>query len=359
LFFAIILLVGSFTLALNAITLFQSRTGPGSALSHSVSPSPNTTTITLAKTIEPSVVYIDTSVAIPAGEVQYTSAGTGMIVTHSGEVLTNNHVVERATSIKIVLYGHKAAYKGKVIGVDPSRDIALLQIVSPPKDLTAVRLDTSASAGVGTPVIAIGNAFGIGSQPSVTVGSITAVNQSISASDTLSPTPAEILHGLLETNATIVPGDSGGPLVGLNGEVIGMDTAARTSNVLAGSAGYAIPINAAWSIALKIKNGRASPEIILGETAFLGVSASSSTNQKTLHGSGVVIAGVVAGSPAARAGITVGDSITAIGGKSVDSISAMRLAIRSYKPGNRIVITYTQPSSTPQTAKVILAGMPL
>ena len=272
----------------------------------------------IAKIIDPSVVDIYTSVAIPVGEPQYQSAGTGIIVTRSGEVLTNNHVVRQGIGIKIVLYGHKAKYGGRVIGVDPSRDIALLQIVAPPKNLTAASLGTSPSVEVGTPVMAFGNAFGTGNGPSVTAGSITAVGQTIKANDVLSPASTETLHGLLEMDATIVPGDSGGPLVDLGGKVVGMDTATQASSVLASPPGYAIPINTAWAVALKIKNGQASQKITLGETAFLGVSTLLSVSQKALPGSGVSVDGIVSGSPAARAGIVVGDSITAIDGKSVN-----------------------------------------
>ena len=201
-----------------------------------------------------------------------------MIVTSSGEVLTNNHVVEGATMISVSITGRTQPVSATVVGVDPTHDVAVLQLQGV-SGLPYVSLGDSSTVKLGTSVVAIGNALGLGGTPTVTSGQITALNRSIKASDQASSTP-ESLSNLLQTDAQIQPGDSGGPLVNSSGQVIGMDTAAASSD--GGPAiGFAIPINQARTIAQNIVSGNATGSIILGLSAFLGVDVQSANSGST------------------------------------------------------------------------------
>jgi S1-C subfamily serine protease len=255
-------------------------------------------------------------------------------------------------------------------------------------------------------VTALGNAEGKGGTPSVATGTVTALNQSITASDELS-SESEQLTGLIETNAPIQPGDSGGSLVNSYGQVIGMDTAASSSDQAQGQSStatqaYAIPINEAVSIAQQIEAGTTTADIHIGATAFLGVElgsdssssggfggssgfggfggsgssgsfggssgfggfggsdGSGSSGGQNSQGSttGVAIAGALSGSPAANAGLAAGDTITAIGGQSVSSAEDIAHALVKYHPGNSVSVTWVDQSGQTQTANLTLASGP-
>jgi S1-C subfamily serine protease len=169
--------------------------------------------------------------------------GTGMIVTSSGEVVTNNHVIDGASSISVTIGGGSKSYTATVIGTDASKDIALLQIQGV-SGLPTVTFGNSAQVQVGDSVVAIGNALALGSTPTVTTGIVSAENRTITAETDSGG--SETLSDLLQTDAAINPGNSGGPLVDSAGEVIGMDTAAASSEESGTSAqdiGFAIPSN--------------------------------------------------------------------------------------------------------------------
>ena len=162
--------------------------------------------------------------------------GTGIVLTSNGEILTNNHVINGATSVSVTDIGNGKTYKATVVGYDVSQDIAVLQL-SGASGLTTASTGDSSSVSVGDSVVALGNAGGVGGTPWVAAGSVTALNQSITASDESSGS-SERLTGLIETNADIQAGDSGGPLVNSHGQVIAMDTAASatTSSAATGTA---------------------------------------------------------------------------------------------------------------------------
>jgi S1-C subfamily serine protease len=314
------------------------------------------------------VVDIVTTLGYQGGQ----AAGTGMVLTSSGEVLTNNHVVDGATSITARIDGQGPTYTAKVIGTDRTDDVALIQLQGA-SGLTTVKLGDATKTSVGDPVVAIGNALNLPGPPTVTGGTITAVDQSITASDSAEGT-SERLSGLLQTDALLRPGDSGGPLVDAAGEVIGMDTAASNGTTFssASNVGFAIPINAATSIAAQIAAGHASATIHLGLPAFLGVQIqSSSTGQGNGSGirgglggsttpatSGAVIAGVPSGTPAQAAGLAAGDTIVAIDGKTISSPSDLSTAISTHRPGDTIRVTWVDQSGQSHTASVRLATGP-
>jgi S1-C subfamily serine protease len=303
-------------------------------------------------------------VASTLGYDQAESFGTGLVLTSSGEVLTNNHVIEGATSITVTDIGNGQSYKAKVVGYDQTKDIAVLQLQGA-SGLKTVRLGDSSTAAVGQRVTAIGNAGGKGGTPSVVTGDITALNASITASDEGSGT-TEQLSGLINDNAPIQAGDSGGPLVNSAGQVIGIDTAASSSTGFqfqqtSQTQAFAIPINEALSIANQIEHADASSTVHIGTTGFIGVEVMSASNAEQngiANGAGAAVEGVLQGTPAANAGLSAGDVITSIDGQSVSSPSALQAAMEQHHPGDRVTIGYTDQLGQSQSATITLANGP-
>ena len=300
------------------------------------------------------VVVIDTKLAYEHGR----AAGTGMVLTSSGEVLTNNHVIRGATSIRIVVPRTGRSYTAKVIGYDVSDDVALLQARAA-SNLKTVSLGSSAPVKVGQSVKAVGNAGGTGSLVSAS-GIVTGLRRTIAVSDDQGG--SESLAGLIETNAALRAGDSGGPLLNAAGKVVGMDTAASAAGGFQQSAstdGYAIPIDRALTIAKRIKTGKGSTSIHMGSTAFLGVEVMPLQEAGPYAGgSGAVIAGVFAGGPASAAGLVAGDTITVFGGRVVSSPSALPALLLTKKPGARVAVTYVDATGAGHSTTVTLASGP-
>jgi S1-C subfamily serine protease len=326
----------------------------------------------IAARVDPGLV----DVVSTDGDEQATSAGTGIVLTSNGEVLTNNHVIEGATAIKVTDIGNGKTYTAQVVGYDASQDVAVIQLENA-SGLTIASLGNSSSVQTGDSVVALGNAGGKGGTPSVATGTVTALNQSITASDELSGA-SEQLTGLVEDNADIQPGDSGGSLVNSYGQVIGMDTAASTGYSLQSPSGqsstgteqaYAIPIDEALSIAKQIEAGTTSTDVHIGATGFLGVeigSASEGSGSGSTGGfgggqsstSGVTIAGTLSGSPAANAGLGEGDEITALGGQSVSNAEDISQALIKYHPGDSISVTWVDQTGQSHTSTLTLASGP-
>lgn len=312
----------------------------------------------VASRVSGAIVDINTTVASLGQSAQ--AAGTGMILTSSGEVLTNNHVVEGSTSIKVTVPSRSGTYTATVLGVSPSADVALIQVQGV-SGLPTVTLANSSNLTVGQPVLAMGNALGQGGSPSVTQGTITALDQTITAnSDNGS---SEQLDGLIQSDAEISPGDSGGPLVNAAGQVIGMITAgeARGFRQTTSTVGYAIPASSAVSVVNEIRAGHASSSILIGPTGYLGVSvrdldASTAARLGLNVTSGALVRGVAQGSPAAQAGITANSVITAIDGSSIGSANDLGPAIQNHKPGDRIRVTWVDQSGTHTASATLISG---
>ncbi len=284
------------------------------------------------------------------------AAGTGMVLTSTGEVLTNNHVIDGATSIKVTVVSTGKTYTATVVGTDKTDDIAVLQITGA-SGLATAKIDSSAAVAVGDAVTGVGNAGGVGGTPSAAAGKVTATNQSITASDT-DGSNAEKLTGLIETDAAIQAGDSGGPLYNSSGSIIGMDTAASTSSRYSVTAqGYAIPIGTALNIATQIESGTSTSKIHIGDTAFLGVEIASQSVTGTTT-SGATVGGVIAGLPAAQAGITAGDVITSVAGHKVASATALSTIMDSLQPGQKVAVVWTTTAGTTHRATVTLVAGP-
>jgi S1-C subfamily serine protease len=222
------------------------------------------------------------------GETGDEDAGTGMVVTSNGEVLTNNHVVAGATKLQGKVIANGKTYTAKVLGTDATDDVALIQLEGV-SGLTTMSAGDTSSVTSGIAVAAIGNAEAKPGLPSVATGKITATGQSITAGE--DDGSSEQLHGLLETDADVIAGDSGGPLADSSGQVVGMDTAGSASDSGDDSqfgdsessgttAGFAIPITRALTIAKQIASGKASSTVVIGTPGLLGVEvAPDSTSQ--------------------------------------------------------------------------------
>jgi len=384
-------------LAVAVVLLFFTPTSGSSLPGSGAVPAPAPSDAPLASSqqdivnkVKPGLVLINTT-------LQYNSevaAGTGMVVNADGLVLTNNHVIEDSTKITATVTSTGKTYPARVVGYDQTGDVALIQLQNA-SGLTTVPIGNSSSVKAGEAVVAMGNAEGQG-HITATPGHVTALNQTITASDEAGSTTSETLYGTIQTNADIVPGDSGGPLASTAG-VIGMDTAGNDSGDQQGpAAGFAIPINAALSVARQIAVGHASSVITVGYPPFLGVfvGAGSSSDPRTQaqqqeqqqNGgsdgsgstqecyssnadltipsviapvrSGTLIDGTICGSPAASARLTGGAVITAVNGQAVGSPDDFARIMTRFHPGDTISVTWVSPSGQRTTSSVHLTAGP-
>ena len=293
------------------------------------------------------VVVIETALGYQGG----AAAGTGMVLTPSGEILTNNHVIRGATTIRIVIPGTSRSYRAKVVGYDVADDVAVVQAVGASNLRT---ITTASKVSVGDAVTAVGNAGGTGALTSAT-GSVTGLAQAITVSDDQGG--AARLTGLIETNANVLPGDSGGPLYNRAGQVVGMDTAgsaAYVSRSSGASDAYAIPIAKALSIVKQIESGKSSARVHVGATPFLGIEIQTVRRFST----GALIVGVAPGGPAASAGLAPGDVITAIDGRAVSSPATIPSLLLAKKPGATVTIAYADSYGSSHSARVKLGSGP-
>jgi putative serine protease PepD len=322
----------------STVTIHESNADPGAAVL-----SGNVTIPQLVKEVIPAVVSID--VKSHGNEDE----GTGMIISSSGEVVTNNHVIELYTdggdtgSITVTEYGHKTADPATLIGYDTQQDVALLKINNPSSKLPTVTLGSSSKAVVGDSVVAIGNALGLAAgTPTVTQGIVSALGRSVSAGG--EGTVTENLENLIQTDAAINPGNSGGPLIDTAGQVIGMNTAVAGSSSTGTDAqniGFAIPIDEVESLLPELQKG--GPAANNG--GYLGVDITTLTPAlREQYGftptSGVVVLSVISGSPAKKAGLMEGDVIVALDGTAVTSAASLQSVIQKDKAGQNIQITY-------------------
>ena len=313
----------------------------------------------VTRKVSPSVVDINTTIQTASGSA--AAAGTGLIITSSGDVLTNNHVVEGSVSIKVTIQGKSGRYTATVVGVDPADDLAVIHITGM-SGLPTVTMGDSSAMKIGDTVFALGNALGLGGAPRVTQGNVTALDQSITASDNGSH--PEQLTGMIQTDAEISPGDSGGALVNSAGQVIGIITAGEAQGFRSTSTtiAYAIPSSKATDIADLILAGKAGNGIYIGPVGYLGVAvqdvdAATASQLGLSVDSGALVRSVVAGSPAEHAGITAGSVITGVNSSVVDSSDSLGNALHQFKPGDRVTISWVT-GSAKHTASVTLTTGP-
>jgi S1-C subfamily serine protease len=340
--------------------------------------------------VEPALVDI-TSTLSYASE---TAEGTGMILSPSGLVLTNNHVIDGATTVRVSLAANPGhGYPARVIGYDSADDVALLQLTGA-SGLAAVSIGNSAQVRVGTPVLALGDAQGRG-RVTPARGYISGLNRSIQASDEGSGTTEDLNH-MLQTSAQIQQGDSGGALANSAGQVIGMVTAANTSSggQPGGSMGFAIPINTALAIARQIAAGQSSSTVYIGLPGFLGVEVAQSNSANPQQqaaderrsgdnqggprglacvadgqepgvprriapaGSGALIMGVLCGTAAQSAGLAAGGVITSVDGQAVTTPGSLSAITARYRPGGVVSVGWVAVNGSRHTARIVLGDGP-
>jgi S1-C subfamily serine protease len=308
----------------------------------------------IAGKIDPAIVDINTVVG--SGQ----AAGTGQIISSTGEVLTNNHVVDGSSSIQVTVVGTGQTYTAHLVADDPAADIAVIQMEGA-SGLPTVTFVSSSSVAVGQPVVALGNALGNGGTPRATGGSVTALDQTITASE--GGAKSEQLNGMIQSDATIWPGDSGGPLVNAASQVVGMITAGEAQGFRSSSStvAYAIPSDTILSIVNEIRAGQSDPQISYGQVGYIGVSARTMDAQVAAQlglnvSSGALVESVVPGGAAANAGIGRLSVITKVGGTPITTIDDLGTAVRAHKPGEKVSVTWIDQSGT-HTTTVTLGGV--
>jgi S1-C subfamily serine protease len=394
---AIMVVVGA-ALATGLLLAFYNPTSGGSGISLPGSgavPAPGSPSAPLAGGEEAIVTKVKPGLVIINTTLQYASeaaAGTGMVINADGLVLTNNHVINGSTKITGTVESTGKIYLATVVGYDKTRDIALIRLQNA-SGLTTVPIGNSSSVKAGSAVVALGNAEGRGTI-TAKPGQVTALNQTITASDDGGSTASETLHGMIQTNADIVPGDSGGPLAS-SGGVIGMDTAGNNAGYQQASTGFAIPINTALSVARQIAGGHASSTVTIGYPPFVGIFTGSGSNsspqaqaqqEEQQNGgigsngsaprcytsnsnltvpstiapvsSGALVIGTICGSPAASAGMTGGAVITAVNGRAVGSPDNLSGILSGFHPGDTISVTWVSPSGQRFTSSLQLTAGP-
>jgi S1-C subfamily serine protease len=369
----------------------QAGSGSGSALNQA----------TVVRKVKPGLVDITSTLTYTSE----TAEGTGMILSPSGLVLTNNHVIDGATEVKVALADNTSqSYTARVVGYDSTDDVALLQLTGA-SGLATVSFGNSSQVRVGIPVLALGDAEGKGGVTPA-LGAISALNRSIQASDQGSNTIEDLNH-MLATNAQIQQGDSGGALANNAGQVIGMVTAANTGvdGQTGGTTGFAIPINTALKIAGQIASKQPSSTVYIGLPGFLGVEVAQSNSQDpqqqaaderraddgqggsgqgggrqgggrgglacvsggqepSVPGriapatSGALILGVVCGSAAQTQGLKPGDVIISVNGQAVTTPGSLTAITARYHPRDVVSVAYQAINGSRHKVRILLGAGP-
>jgi S1-C subfamily serine protease len=288
-----------------------------------------------------------------------SGAGTGMVLTTSGQVLTGYHVVEGAGTIKVTVVETGKTYQATVLGSDQTADVALLQLQDA-SGLSTIKIENDATS-VGDKVTAVGNAGGTGTLTAAK-GAIVSLKASITTAAEGS-VASETLTGMIETTADVVSGDSGGPLYDADGEVIGIDTAASSGAEING---YATPIQRALNIVQQIRFGKETSTVQVGPAPFLGVELSDASasgfdypGAALEDPSGAVVEDVISGTAAARAGLEAGDHITAVAGHTVTSADDLAALLADHDPSDWIKIVWIDQAGSEHTATVSLGASPV
>lgn len=292
------------------------------------------------------VVLVETVLGSGDGETRLgAGAGTGIVLTADGQVLTNYHVVESSSDIRVTVATTGQTYDAEVVGSSEAADVALLQL-SGARGLQSARIDDD-TLGLGDEVTAVGNAGGTG-ELTAAEGSVTDLESSITVS---SSGEATRLTDLIETDADVESGESGGPLVDSEGEVTGVTTAASVGSEIDG---YAVAIDTALAVIEQIRSGTETATVRIGESAFLGVQLATSGGRSFSGQAGALIAGVTEGGAADETGLAAGDTVTAIGSTEIGDTAELRAAIAALEPGERVALTWITPEGSAESATATL-----
>ena len=310
--------------------------------------------------VMPSIVSI-TSMSVQevqsffGGTYEQTSegAGTGIIIGKNDTellIVTNNHVVEGSDTLTVT-FNDQSSVEANIKGTDATYDVAVIAVAldqisdDTMNEISVATLGDSTNLKIGEPAIAIGNALGYGQ--SVTTGVISALDRSVSTTDTQTGETQESGAKLIQTDAAINPGNSGGALVNVNGEVIGINSAKLTGESVEGI-GYAIPISDVSDLIQNLMNQETKTKVPENERGLLGItgmSVSDAFSQQIDVPAGVYVMEVSSGSGADEAGMTKGSIITAINGSSIDSMEALQEQLQYYAKGETVSLTILVPQS--------------
>ncbi|WP_327094099.1 S1C family serine protease [Nocardia vinacea] len=346
LFAAVLLAVAAFFGFRGELPDWSSPSGADNSPPALLEPLPPLDPVAVAQAVEPALVNISTS-ARPFG---LGAAGSGIVLTADGQVLTSHHVVKGAETVSVTDVGNGTVYDATVLGYDAGADIALLELTGA-TDLTTARIGRSAELRVHEDVLAIGNAGGAGGTPTSIPGNITDLNSTIVALNA-SDLTRKSLTGMVEIAAPVTAGQSGGALADPGGTVVGVITAAsgetsrevgRTPN------GYAVPIDTAMRVVGQIRSGTPTETVHIGPTATLGVLISDAKP------SGAKIDVALYGLPAYAAGLVDGDVITSIDGRGITTAKALRGAINVHKPDDIVQLGVLGIGGVQRTITVVLA----
>ena len=326
---------------------------PGDAIlppSADASPTATLDTATIVNKVTPSVVNVNSTLGLRNAR----AAGTGVVLSANGMILTNNHVVAGATAVSVEIPSLNRNFNATVVGYDRKRDIAVLQLANA-SNLTRITVANSSGVKVGDGVVALGNAGGEGGRPKTVTGQVVALNQTIKATDADGGS-SNTLNGLIQTKANIEAGDSGGPLVDRTGRLIGINTAASVDEQTKqpGGDGFSIPSNTALAIAQQIQSGDESGTVHVGPTALLGVTTKDATGQL----SGAAVIGVLDGGRAQRAGVAAGDTIRSVDGQAVTSAGDLTAILDKHHPNEEIRLGWVDRNGNNRSATVRLATGP-
>ena len=313
----------------------------------------------VAADVGPSVVSIVTETAARTywGTIaNQEAAGTGIIISKDGYIVTNKHVVAGSTTIEVITSDGTSYKNVKLVGSDTINDVAFLKVEGV-TNLKAATLGDSSQVKVGQKVIAIGNALGE-YQNTVTAGIVSALSRPVTAADETGQ-GAEQLENLLQTDAAINPGNSGGPLVNLSGEVIGINTAVASD---AEGIGFSIPINDVKGMASSVlKTGKITRPYLGVRYVSLTPDAAANLDISTKQGAYILASegspAIVSGSPAEKAGLREKDIITKVNKTSVDSQHPLSSLLAAYAPGDTVTLTVLRDGKE-QTIKVTLDAYP-
>ena len=277
-------------------------------------------------------------------EYTQSSLGSGVILSDDGYILTNYHVIEGADKLQVVASGGE--YEAKVVGTDPSSDLAVIKIEA--SGLPAVEIGSSSDLVTGEWVMAVGSPFGL--EQSVSTGIVSAVSRS--SSSLYSSESEAIYTNMIQTDAAINPGNSGGALVDKNGKLIGINTLIASTSGSSSGVGFAIPVDYAMNIAEQIIAGQTPSHAQLG-VSLTTVNSSVAARYNLPVSEGAYVTRVTSSSGASKAGIAEGDIITKVGDSKVTSASDLIIAVRSHNPGDTVSVTFNR-SGSEQTVDVVL-----
>lgn len=303
----------------------------------------------VSEKVKPSVVAVSVEsvgLNIFLQPIPQRGAGTGVIIDPRGYIVTNNHVVEDATTIKVTLFDGQTL-EAKVVGRDPNSDLSVIKVDTTEK-IQAAQIGDAARLRVGDWVVAIGNALALEGGPTVTVGVVSYMGRSIQTQT------GDILNDLIQTDAAINPGNSGGPLVNLAGQVVGINTAIVGG---AQNIGFSISMTMALPIIQELINEGRVIRPWLGVELLTVTRTIAAQNNLSVQ-EGVLLVRVVQGSPADRVGLRSGDVITSMAGQNVKNANELRRTIQRQKVGARVEVTYIRGRQSAQAVNITLGASP-